>query len=200
VIAIASSLGGAAGLRAIVEALPAELDVPVLLAHHQGWNDPMIVIDAIQRRCSVRVRVGVSGEKLRSGIFVAPAGSHLIVTSDRRILTPHWGHLGYVCPSADLLFLSVARAFGPAAVGVVLSGLGSDGARGCREIRTRGGFVLAESAASAPHFDMPGAAIETRKVDVVTTRERIAAALAQLAAPREPVASAEAREASAAAV
>jgi two-component system, chemotaxis family, protein-glutamate methylesterase/glutaminase len=177
-IAIASSLGGTAALRVLLRALDSKDAPPILVAHHKGWLEPALFVSCLARVSSLPVRIAAHGERLLPGtVYVPPAGSHLVVSSDRRLAVPEWGHVGYVCPSADLLFASVARVYGNRAVAVVLSGLGSDGADGALAVRRKGGFVIAESAASALRFDMPSAAIEAQAVDVVLDAAEIGPAL-----------------------
>jgi len=91
--------------------------------------------------------------------------------------------VNYYCPSADVLFDSVARHAGPRAIGCVLTGCGNDGVAGAKAIRVRGGFVIAQSPRSADFPHMPQAAIETGKVDLVLPLRDIAFALCTLAGP-----------------
>jgi two-component system, chemotaxis family, protein-glutamate methylesterase/glutaminase len=177
-VAIASSLGGTAALRRVLGCLDPDQSPPVFLAHHKGWIDPELFIACIERSSRLPIRVAERGQSIERGVaYVAPAGGHLLVSSERRLSIPRWGHVGYVCPSANLLFSSVARVYGDRAVAVVLSGLSSDGAEGARAIRRRGGFVIAQSAASAQRFDMPSAALEAQAVDVLLDADEIGPAL-----------------------
>jgi two-component system chemotaxis response regulator CheB len=182
-IAIASSLGGMAALKQVLRCMDPDDAPPVFLAHHKGWLDPALFVACLSRVSRLPIRAASNGERVVPGtVYVSPAGSHLLVSSDRRVSTPPWGHLRYVCPSANVLFSSVARVYGDRAVAVVLSGLGSDGADGARAVRRRGGFVIAQSAASAQRFDMPSAAIEAQAVDLLLDADEIGHALRVLQA------------------
>jgi two-component system chemotaxis response regulator CheB len=128
------------------------------------------------------VRSAATGDRIEGGVvFVAPPGRHLVVGSDGTLCTDRWGKVRHVCPSADLLFESVAESHGGRAIAVVLTGMGSDGARGVECIRRAGGFVIAQDAVTAAHDGMPRSAVETRHVDLVLRLDQIAFALATLA-------------------
>ena len=96
--------------------------------------------------------------------------------------------VNFCCPAADVLFASVARHCGERAIACVLTGSGSDGAAGIKAIRAAGGFVIAQSPRSAEFPDMPHAAIETRKVDLVLPLRAIGYALTRLTMPEQQAA------------
>jgi two-component system, chemotaxis family, protein-glutamate methylesterase/glutaminase len=181
IIGLASSLGGVTALREVLRDVPTNFPAPILIAQHLGLHDPGVLLETLQRTCRLPVRIAQGGQRIEPGVFLAPAGSHLLVGSDRRFSTPAWGRLSNVCPSANLLFLSLARVYAEHAIGVVLSGLGRDGAEGSRYLRRRGGFVMAQTPITARNGEMPLAAIDTEKVDLVLPIEQIGGALVVLA-------------------
>jgi two-component system, chemotaxis family, protein-glutamate methylesterase/glutaminase len=124
------------------------------------------------------VRMAADGRRPRPGeVVIAPAGAHLGLSGDRVELLsgpPLNGHR----PSATHLFASVARALGPRAVGVILTGMGSDGAAGLLELRRAGGTVLAQDEASCVVPGMPAAAVAAGAVDQVVPLGELAARIA----------------------
>jgi two-component system chemotaxis response regulator CheB len=107
------------------------------------------------------------------------------MTSSWLVTTARTDRVNFYCPSADVLFTSVARHAGPHAVACVLTGSGRDGAEGVKAVRRAGGFVLAQSPRSAEFPDMPQAAIDTGKVDLALPLADLAFALGTLGAPEK---------------
>jgi two-component system, chemotaxis family, protein-glutamate methylesterase/glutaminase len=124
-------------------------------------------------------------------VYIAPGGFHLRVLrrTDLPTMTlgedaPVWG----VRPSADPLFASVARAFGPATIGIVLTGMGRDGAEGLREIRRAGGYAVVQDHATSIVNGMPQSALDLAGADVVTSISEMAGAVVSaLSARRAPM-------------
>jgi two-component system, chemotaxis family, protein-glutamate methylesterase/glutaminase len=180
VIGFASSIGGVVALSEVLRDVPSDFPTPILIAQHLGLHDPAVLIEGLQRTCRLPVRIAQGGQRIESGVYFAAAGCHLLASADRRFSTPAWGRLRNVCPSADLLFLSLGRVYGEGAIGLVLSGSGRDGAEGSRQLRRRGGFTMAQTPISARNGEMPAAAIETEMVDLVLPIGQIGAALSVL--------------------
>jgi two-component system chemotaxis response regulator CheB len=180
VVALAASAGGFSALRHVLAGLRADFPAAVLVAQH--WAGPLYLQIELLGRCTgLQVKQAEEGESLRPAtVFVAPAGRHLLITPGGGVCVSQSERVGFVRPSADLLFESVASRYAERVIAVVLTGRGADGARGVRAVRRRGGFVIAQDAATAAHFDMPAAAIETRKVDLVLPLDHIPFALETL--------------------
>lgn len=183
VIVIAASAGGITAMREILGSLPADFPLPVLIAQHRsGLASCDSYVQVLRHFTKLRVKVAGEGEIMRAGtIYVPPADRHLTLTGSGTLSVMHAGRFHHVCPSADLLFEAAARSHGARALAVVLSGSGRDGAQGLLAIRRAGGFVIAQDEASSAYFDMPNAAIETGKVDLVLGLHQIAFALCILA-------------------
>ncbi len=184
VIGIGASTGGPRALSALIEELPADLDAGIVIAQHMPDGFTETFAERLDRKCPLRVRQAKDGDQIVAGtVLVAPgrrdatvekgAGDNLrIRISDLR--DDRGSH-----PSVDLLFTSLARAAGSRAVGVIITGMGEDGAVGLRAIREAGGRTIAESEATAVIYGMPRAAAEF--ADQVLDLPDIAAALGQLA-------------------
>lgn len=141
----------------------------------------------IGRRSSLPVHQGEDGMSLERGhLYLAPPDRHMLVNSDGTLSLTQTQLVNFVRPSADLLFDSVAAAYGERAIAVVLTGAGKDGSMGVTAIKKRGGTVIVQDEATSEFFGMPSAAIRTGTVDFVLSLDEIPAALATLVAGEVP--------------
>jgi two-component system chemotaxis response regulator CheB len=159
-IAMCASMGGPTALEQVLGALPADFAHPVLVVQHiaSGFTDGLVQL--LDASVALPVAVASHGAPLRAGVWVAPDDAHLTVADGRRLALDRRTVRGRHRPSADLLLESVAAVFGRDAVGVVLTGMGRDGARGAAAIKAAGGLLLAQDEASASIWSMPRAAVE----------------------------------------
>src|SRR5215217_3963852 len=176
VVALAASAGGFHALLAVLTALPSDVPAAFAVVQHLQPSRPSLLAELLGRRCELEVRPACQGDALREGlVLVAPPDHHLLVTPAGAASLTTTELVHFVRPSADLLFESVAAAFGTSAVAVVLSGTGVDGSLGVAAIRERGGTVLAQRSAE---FDgMPAAAVATGIVDRVVSLDGIGPAI-----------------------
>jgi two-component system chemotaxis response regulator CheB len=177
VVACAASLGALHAFTEVLGALPAYFPVPVvLLAHRSATTDDQFV-GLLERRCALPVRLASANERLGArGIWVMPSTHPIVVGPSRRFADPAVGGR----PSADLLFASLAQAFGARVVAAVLSGRLSDGTSGVSAVKRAGGRVLVEDPTTARATAMPTAALATGCVDFVLPLSHIAAAVITL--------------------
>src|SRR5256712_12846310 len=183
VVAIGASAGGVEALHVVAAALPADFPVPVLIVQHMDPRHKSMLAGLLARRCKLRVKQAVDGEEMEGGtVYIAQPGMHLLVRAGRLVLTDtklvHFSR-----PSIDLLFESVADAYGDRAIPVVAFGSRLDGAGGVRTIKAKGGTTLVQDPDSAAHAGMPQAARATRRVDFTLPREEIGPARASLGGP-----------------
>jgi two-component system chemotaxis response regulator CheB len=180
-IAIAASAGGLSALSAVLAALPSDLPAALVIVQHLDRGHRSLLADILDRRSSLSVKEARSGDELHFGVaFVAPPDEHLLVNPDGRILLTHTELVHFVRPSADLLLESVAGSYGSRAIGVILTGTGTDGSLGAEAIRKKGGVVIAQDQATSEFFGMPSAAIDRGCVDFVTPLTEIAPLLIKL--------------------
>lgn len=180
--AIATSAGGLDAVGRILKMLPADFSLPLVVSQHLSPDKPSQLVEILGGQTRLRVKQAQNGESLSGAtVYVSPPGHHVLVWPGGTLCVFAAPRLQFVCPSADLLFESVARAFGERSIAVILTGMGRDGAVGAKAVRMQGGFVIAQDQATSQHFDMPYAAIETRKVDLVLPIQHIAFALTALA-------------------
>jgi two-component system chemotaxis response regulator CheB len=179
VIAIAASTGGPPALSRILSELPADFRAPLLVVQHiaQGFADGLAKwLGAASR---LRVKVAEEGEPLLAGtVYLAPDARHLGVSGDRIELSDAPPIEGFK-PSGSHLFESVARSFGPAALGLILTGMGKDGVRGLAALRAAGGTVVAQDEQSSVIYGMNGEAVLGGLTDEVLPLDALAYLLMQ---------------------
>ena len=162
VVAIAASTGGPAALARVIPQLPNWSDVAVVVVQHMPAGFTASFAQRLGAASRLRVAEAVADEPLRAGhVYIAPGGWHLRVRGPReqpRVAlhddAPLWG----VRPAADHLFASVAEVYGPGAVGVVMTGMGRDGAQGLAAMHEAGAHVMVQDAATCIIPGMPEAA------------------------------------------
>lgn len=184
VVVIAASTGGPAALAEVIPKLPEWDDTAVLIVQHMPPGFTAGFSRRLDSRSLLAVSEAVDGGEMRSGsAYVAPSGVHLRIQPVGDTLTlafdmrdPLWG----VRPSADILFESAAEAFGFSAVGVVMTGMGRDGAEGLRHIRQAGGIGIVQSSESCVVAGMPEAARRIAGCDTVVDQSDIATAISEM--------------------
>jgi two-component system chemotaxis response regulator CheB len=165
IVAIAASAGGPAALVEILSRLPERTRDALLVAQHMPGRFTHTFAERLDQRCPLRVVEAREGDPVVArGAFVCPGDRCMRLEAgpdgvEQRIRLLEPGDEDRYVPSADMLFESVARAAGPRAVGVVLSGMGDDGVRGARAIRRARGTVIVQSVETAVVPGMPGAVI-----------------------------------------
>jgi len=179
-VAIGTSTGGPSALRTIISALPADFPAGVLIAQHMppGFTKPLA--DRLNELSNLRIKEAEEGDLIRPGAaLVAPAGwQTMLMGSCGRLevrLTKEAPISTLFKPSVDVLFLSAAETCGQNTLGVILTGMGSDGVRGMKGIKEKGGRTLAEAESSCVVYGMPKAAIEAGVVDWVCPLASMAA-------------------------
>ncbi len=181
VLALAASTGGPAALAFLLPQLPSDLPAAVLVVQHMPEGFTGMLAQRLDESCALRVREARDGELLREGeILIAPAGRQLRVragVAGRILRLSDEAHPGGHSPSADVLFESLAREFGADAVGLLLTGMGEDGAAGLLELRRAGALTIAQDEESCVVYGMPRAAVLRGAVDRVLPLERIADSL-----------------------
>ncbi|MEV0790296.1 chemotaxis protein CheB [Kribbella sp. NPDC050459] len=181
IVAIGSSAGGIRALGLVLGALPARLSVPVVIVQHLDPRHETVIADVLGRRTALEVKLAEAGEQARPGtVYVAPPNRHLLVGGNGELTLSSSELVHFVRPSADLLFESVAGAYGARAIACLLTGSGSDGAMGVSAVKSRGGTVIVEDPESAEFRGMPDAAVGTGSVDFVLPLDEIAGVIVAL--------------------
>ncbi len=184
IFAIACSTGGPQALTHILPLLPANFPCPIVIAQHISDGFAGGMADWLGTLCKLPVRLVTEGELLRPGtIYISPSEQHLCIQPNRRAHLLNRAPLDVYRPSCDVLLKSVADVFGRQAIGIILTGMGSDGALGIARIREKGGVTLAQDETSSVIFGMNRVAIESGAVQQVFPVDAIAEAMIHLADP-----------------
>lgn len=183
IIVIGSSTGGPAALEAIVSAFPKDFSAPILVVQHLPEGFTEYLANRLNSISQLNVKIGKTGDVLEAGeIIIAPANYHMTVEKVEYEVTPKPKKL--ICldqdplilglrPSVDKTMKSVAKIYGPNAIGVLLTGMGRDGALGLKAIKDNKGKTIAQDEASSIIFGMAKVAISQGYVDIVAALEQI---------------------------
>jgi two-component system chemotaxis response regulator CheB len=183
IIGIGISTGGPNALAQLLPQLPADINVPVVIVQHMPPMFTKSLAKSLDQKCGLDVREAVNGEPLKHNtVYIAPGGKQM------KIVAGHDGKQRTIeitddppensCkPSVDYLFRSIAQMYVGRATGVIMTGMGSDGSQGLRQMKKNGAFVIAQNEASCVVFGMPKEPIESGIVDVVAPLNDIASAI-----------------------
>lgn len=181
IVVIGASTGGPQALHDILSALPANFPLPVVCVQHIGSNFVNEMVSWLNKTSHLYVRCAVQDEIAKPGVvYVAPGDVHLEINGGHFAFShapPVDGHL----PSITVTMNSVARSFGAGTVGVLLTGMGSDGAEGMLSIHAAGGITLAQDEESCVVYGMPKVAVELGAVQHILPLEQIAFMLQTIA-------------------
>jgi two-component system chemotaxis response regulator CheB len=158
-IAIGVSTGGPTALAELIPTLPADLPVPIAIVQHMPPMFTKILAERLDSKSAMRVTEATDGERVHAGtVYLAPGDLHLAIASrDREHLHVYDGpHENSCRPSVDPLFRTVAERYGPHALGIVMTGMGSDGLRGAEHLAAAGSRVLVQDEATSVVWGMPG--------------------------------------------
>ncbi|MCG7849655.1 MAG: chemotaxis response regulator protein-glutamate methylesterase [ANME-2 cluster archaeon] len=178
IVAIGASTGGPLALLTILSELPKDFPVPVLVTQHMAAGFIQGLAEWLGNRSGIPVHVATHGEHLLPGhIYVAPDGSHMGVRIGGQIILDNGEPENGLRPSVSYLLRSVAHVYGPNAVGVLLSGMGQDGAEELKLLKKKGAVTIAQDKESSVIHGMPGQAIKLDAAMYVLPPEEIATAL-----------------------
>jgi two-component system chemotaxis response regulator CheB len=159
-LAVASSTGGPAAVQAFLQQLGPDFPLPILLAQHIARGFVGALVDWLNATTPPIVQLARSGEQLLPGhTYLAPDDHHLLVREWGMVSLRPPAPADRYCPSGDMLFSTVAAVYGRQAIGVIMTGMGRDGADGLLLLHQRGALTLAQDEASCVVFGMPQAAI-----------------------------------------
>jgi two-component system chemotaxis response regulator CheB len=174
-VAIGASTGGPPALAAILKSLPQMLPAPIAIVQHIAPGFVMGFRQWLRRECSLAVKLATHEEQLNAGtVYLAPDNHHLEIAQGMKLVLtsgpPVRGHR----PSADRLMESAAEVYGRRAIGVLLTGMGSDGAEGLKKLRDAGGRTIVQDEATSLVFGMPREAILKGAAEIVSPLDKIA--------------------------
>lgn len=186
VVAIGASAGGPPVLQRILSGLPGNFPLPVLIVQHMARGFLPGMLEWLGEKSAVRLLIASDGERALPGrAYFAPDGFHMGIENGTIYLTGDSLEHG-ARPSVSFLFRSVAKAYGRKAAGILLTGMGSDGADGMKLMKEKGAVTIAQDRESSAVYGMPAAAVELGAATYVLAPDRITAALRSLTEKRGP--------------
>lgn len=179
-VVIGVSTGGPLTLKALFRELP-PLDAAFLIVLHITPQMDYRIAQGLAGAASMPVALAEDGQYLRNGnIYLAPGGFHLRLEGNQKVVLCEGPRVNYVQPAVDVTMLSLSRQPHGSLVGIVLTGMGKDGAEGIRHVKEIGGITIAQDQNSSTIYGMPKAAAQTGAVDHVLPPKKIAAKLMEL--------------------
>lgn len=173
IISIAASTGGPPAVSLVLKSLPRD-PPPILVVQHMPKGVTKLFADGLNQECKFRVKEAEEGDTVQQGLaLIAPGGFHMVITKKDKVTLTRDPPVNYVRPAADVTMFSVAEVYGAKNVGVVLTGMGSDGAKGITKIKEKGGTTIAQDEKSSVVYGMPKVAYDTGRIDVVASLEKI---------------------------
>jgi two-component system chemotaxis response regulator CheB len=175
VVIVGVSTGGPAALSRVLPALPGDIGFAIVVVQHMpdGFTAPLA--ERLNAQSAIVVQEAKAGDRPRQGLaLVAPGDRHLEFASNGVVQISDGPEVNGCRPSVDVTMKSAARAFGRRATGILMTGMGRDGAEGMKEIKAAGGLTLAQDKESCVIYGMPRAAVEAGAVDEVVPLDEIA--------------------------
>lgn len=186
-LAVGVSTGGPNVLAEILGAMPPGIGVPIYVVQHMAVGFIDGLVRWLNRKIALEVKAAVDGEWARPGtVYIAPDGRHFGVAAGGRMTLAGGAPENGFCPSASYLFRSVAATYGHGAMGVLLTGMGTDGASGLLDLRRAGGLAVVQDEASSVIFGMPGEAIRLGAAEQILPPDKIAELIRSVTRAREP--------------
>ena len=167
-IVIGVSAGGLYVLSEILEALPKDYSIPVVIVQHRSKDERELLEELLQQKCKIKIKQADEKEKLQKGtVYIAPPNYHVLAENDRTLSLSADPLVNYSRPSIDVLFETASEVYKNKLIGVILTGANKDGAYGMTLIRKRGGVTVAQNPKTAQFSAMPHAAVETGSIQHV---------------------------------
>ena len=183
IVSIGASTGGPPALQFIVSHLPKDFPVPVVVAQHMPRLFTQSFAERLNKISMVTVKEAEDKEPLQAGVvLIAPGDTHLAIRKGRRQMTVELvKDATYIYrPSVDLLMSSTASAYESKSAGLILTGMGNDGLAGMKELKSKGGYVIAQNEETCVVYGMPKAVVNARLADAVLPIERIPEEIAKI--------------------
>ncbi|MBE9188080.1 chemotaxis response regulator protein-glutamate methylesterase, partial [Microcoleus sp. LEGE 07076] len=160
IVAVGASTGGPNALETVLQGLPANFPVPIVIVQHMPPVFTKRLADRLAEKCKIRVEEAVTGSIVEPGVaWIAPGDYHMVLEKQGfrgRIVTNQEARENSCRPAVDVLFRSTAKIYGAGVLGVVLTGMGQDGLLGCQNIREAGGKIIVQDETSSVVWGMPG--------------------------------------------
>jgi two-component system, chemotaxis family, protein-glutamate methylesterase/glutaminase len=177
-IVIGASAGGLYAMISLLQPLPANYPIPVMVVQHRAKDERSLLEEVLQQKCLIRIKQADEKEEIKPGIvYFAPPNYHLLIENNGTFSLSYDVPVNYSRPSIDVLFETAADVFKQHLLGIILTGANKDGAAGIKKIRTLGGVTIAQDPGTADYPEMPQAAINTGAVQHILTPAAIGSLL-----------------------
>lgn len=181
-VVVGASMGGVEALGIVLGGLPGDFPLPLLIVHHISADSGSGLAGLLDVRCALRVKEADEEERIAPGTaYLAPPNYHMLVERGGTVALSVDPPVNFARPSVDVLFESAAEVFGAGLIGVILTGAGSDGGKGLKMIKDKGGLAIIQDPWEAEADSMPRNACAAVKADHVTALREIAPLLCSLA-------------------
>ncbi len=181
VVVLGSSTGGPNTLQSIISALPEDLKSAILVVQHMPKEFTRSLAFRLDETCKLPVKEVEDGDIIKEGeVLVARGGYHMIVESNKRIKLLDGPKRFGVKPAVNMTMISASEVFGSNAIGILLTGMGHDGAFGMKTIKKRGGNTIAQDSSSSVIYGMPKAAVDLGAVDKLLPTKKIPQTIQEL--------------------
>jgi len=174
IVVFSASFGGINALIKVLSDLKSQDNYSVIIVQHLKQTDePTKLHMVLGRHSQIKVLMAQDGQRLEPGMaYVAQPGYHLVI-KDHKLYLDNGNPMNHVKPASDVLFISAAKAYKEKVIGVVLSGTGKDGTKGCLKIKEKGGTTIAQNKETCEFFAMPENAIKGKGIDYILPLEKI---------------------------
>lgn len=180
-VAIGASTGGPSVLQKILSSLPKDFPAPVLVVQHISKGFLQSMIEWLSRSITLSVHIARDGEEPKSGnVYFAPDGFQMGIDKDGRIILEKGRDKNIMCPSVGHLFYSVTKVFGSDSIGILLTGMGKDGASELKLLKDHGAVTIVQDKESSVIYGMPGQAVKLGAATHILSPDEIAAFLKKL--------------------
>lgn len=173
-VVIGTSSGGMQALKTLLSPLPGDFSLPIAVVQHIASSGDGTWASLLDERCALTVKEADEKETaVPATVYLAPANYHLLLEADRSFTLTVDEHVNYARPSIDVLFETAAESLGPRLIGIVMTGANTDGAKGLRAVRNRGGLTIVQDPAAAESRAMPDAAIRAAAPEYILSLQEI---------------------------
>ncbi|OQW93185.1 MAG: chemotaxis protein CheB [Beggiatoa sp. IS2] len=180
-VVMGSSAGGIKALSTVLESLPRNFPLPIVIVQHLHPNSNGYLVHILGAKCTLMVKQAEEKEHIKSGIvYLAPPNYHLLIEEDRTFSLSLEERVNFSRPSIDVLFESAVYAYRHQLIGVILTGANSDGSLGLKKIKQVGGYAIVQDPDTAEADAMPRSAILATPVDKILPLDKISTHLLQL--------------------
>lgn len=187
-VVLGVSTGGVDALKRLLTPLSANFPLPLLVVIHMGAGSGDGLARLLNELMTIEVKEADEGEVIRPGtVYLAPANYHLLLEPNGQLALSTDPLVNFARPSIDVLFESAAASYGPALIGVILTGAANDGALGLAHIQEWGGYTIVQNPLDAVMGAMPNSALELLQPDQIVTLNELPALLVQLAGLKTPL-------------